>query len=664
MRIMRLALSSKLFLLLLFSLAGVLIPTLTVTYSHLSESSLQADKQNFFSSLRLVKESINQGVFYLNAFKVERVVRGKQRLRRASYRFGALRALTRKADPAAQLLLGTLANNQEVEFGQAHIQTGAFIPASLREAPQSTLMLTPELTDLKGRTLAETVEHLPAGGDFAIFRLPSRDLTLMHLLPDEDFIVFSAVSIQDMENEIESVKDALLLDIENDFASIHLYDSGFAALMDAGGAVLYRRGVFTEENLAALEPLSARARAEGRAEEVLSLRRGPAVEKILAVAGYSRPFGWSTVLAVPMREISASSRALLTRLILQNLSLGLLSILAGLLIFARVLRPLRRVVRNIALLPDTDFSAPDAAAVLARDLPLERRDEVGDLARAFASMGEQLHRNILARMQETGIRERMQGELNAARDIQRGILPASDPAPDAFGTAASAMLAPALETGGDLYDFFVVPDGRYAYVIGDVSGKGVPAALFMAVTVTLVHSVLNGGGGDDDDLGAAMGRINDLLEARNPGSMFVTLFLALYDPATGRLEYVNGGHNPPLLAGGSAPVRTLKGLSGLMPGVAPGQRYTPFTHTLREGEVCLLYTDGVTEAIDEHCECYGEERLMRCLEENRELEPQALIAAVFADIRNFRGKAAPFDDITRLAFARNARPEGQPSGVP
>jgi sigma-B regulation protein RsbU (phosphoserine phosphatase) len=636
--------------LLLFSLAGVLIPTLTITYSHLSETTLQADKRDFFFSLRLMEDSIEQGVIYLNGFKVESVVRRKQSLHEASRRFGALRALNRKADPAAQLLLGTLINNQRNEFGTAHIQTGAFLPASLFEAPQSALNLTPELTDPKGRTLAEIVGHLPASGDFAIYRLPSRGLTLMYFMPDEDFIVFSAVSIQDMENEGESIKNTLLLDIEDDFASIRLYDSGFAALTDAGNTILYRRGVFTEENLAALGPLRARARAEGRAEEVLSLRRGPAEEEVLAVAGYFRPFDWSIVLAVPMREISASSRALLTRLILQNLGLGLLSILAGFLLFAYVLRPLRRVVRNIILLPDTDFSAPDAAAVLARDLPLGRRDEVGDLARAFASMGEQLHRNIRARMEEAGIRARMQGELDAARDIQRGILPASEPAPDAFGTAASAMLAPALETGGDLYDFFVVPGGRYAFVIGDVSGKGVPAALFMAVTVTLVHSVLSGG----DDLGTAMSRINDLLEARNPSSMFVTLFLALYDPVTGRLEYVNGGHNPPLLAGGSAPVRTLGGLSGLMPGVAPGQRYTSFTHTLREGEVCLLYTDGVTEAVDEHSECYGEARLMRCLEENRELGPQALIAAVFADIRNFRGKAAPFDDITRLAFTRNA----------
>jgi sigma-B regulation protein RsbU (phosphoserine phosphatase) len=645
---MRLSLLHKLSALLFISLACVLVPALVITYRDVGATSLRNDTQLFTATLRLIEENIAAGFIHLNASKVSGVIRSKDVLRLAAGLFASCEVRLREEEnPDALHALWLLRNELQTEYAEKGILVTSFSPGAMREAPQTPLGLVPGLRDIKGRTLAEILARLPLSGDFVIFRLPAHGLTLLHFVPSGALVAVSAISMQALENEAESATREMILGIQDRFASLYLHPGGFVALLDAGGNPLAEKGDFEETEPAALAPLLAEARARGGAEAVLHLRSAQGgQEEILAAAGFSRPFGWFTVMAAPLREISAPSQTLLVRLILQSLGIGLLVIVVGMFLLTRTMRPLRMLRQKIRLLPDLDFSSPDAGAALARDLPLDQQDDVGDLARAFAAMGEKLQYNIRAYMEAARTRDRMQGELNAARDIQKGILPPPDLAPNIAGLASHALLEPAREIGGDLYDFFTVPDGRHAFVIGDVSGKGVPAALFMAITVTLARFTLNEG----DDPGTAMGRINDLLQARNPGAMFVTLFLILYDPATGRLEYANGGHNPPLLAGGD--VSFLEGQSGPMVGVMPGLIYTLFTHDLRAGEMCLLYTDGVTEAVNAAMELYGEERLTRHVRENADLTPQDLLAGIFADIGNFRGDAPPFDDITMLAFAR------------
>jgi sigma-B regulation protein RsbU (phosphoserine phosphatase) len=542
-----------------------------------------------------------------------------------------------------------LQNDQQTEFQAERILIYSLSPMELLDAARNPLGLFPALTDVKSRTLGEIFARLLPGGDFAICRLPSRGLTLLYFLPAPDSVIVGALSIQALENEINDTIQTLTLGVKERFAAMSLHEGGFAALLDDGRNLLAGQGNFNEADMTALARLLEEARANGQASAVLPLRRGQGqIAEMLAVVGHSRSFDWYTVLAAPLRKIFAPSRTLLARLILQSSALGLLLILIGLFLLRQVFGPLRLVVQKIAILSGADFSALDAGATLGRDLPLKREDEVGDLARAFASMGDQLHCNIRALMETASARDRMQGELNAARDIQRGILPLPELAPNIPGLMSCSLLEPARETGGDLYDFFTMPDGRHAFVIGDVSGKGVPAALFMAVTVTLTRSVLNSGA----DPGKAMSRINELLEAHNPGAMFVTLFLALYDPANGRLEYANGGHNPPCLLGGGLPARILEGSSGPFVGVMPNLNYRSFSHSMRQGELCLLYTDGVTEAINEKSEMYGEERLMHRLGEKGDISPAELLNNIFEDVKVFRGGAPPFDDIALLAFAR------------
>jgi sigma-B regulation protein RsbU (phosphoserine phosphatase) len=655
---MRFSLSAKLALLLLLSLGCVLVPVLAVTYVSTGENVLRADQEKFMTTLRVMEENIDAGFLRLNAAKLEGVIRAKERLRGTARRFALLPAPDRTADgPAAQEAapaLEELRRNFIRESEKEGLLLDSFPPASLAQGPQTRLGLRPEMTDIKGRDLREVLAHLPAAGDFGIYRPPGYGPLLVYFLPAPDRtrerVTICAISIQSLEDEAEATVHALTRELEARFHSLSLYSGGFIALLDASGAILAAKGAFGPSERSSLAPLFEQARASGATarENALRIRRSDGEEEdYLAAVAFSRPFGWFTVMAAPLAEIDAPSRALLGRLAAQSLGIGLTALLVSLFLLRRAIRPLRLLLPKLTALPDMDFSSPQAGAALAYDLPLDRRDEAGDLARSFSAMGERLQANVRALMESSAMQERLRGELGAAREIQHGILPPPDLAPNIFGIASSAMLEPAREVGGDLYYFFTLPDGRHAFVIGDVSGKGVPAALFMAITVTLTRYTLAA----ESDPGAALSQINALLEAHNPRTMFVTLFLALYDPVSGRLEYANGGHNPPLLVGGGSVTR-LNGLSGPLVGVMPGVQYQSFSHALREGDLCLLYTDGVTEAVNEAGEAYDEKRLEAYLAAHGAEHPKDLLTGIFADVRHFRGTAAPFDDITMLAFAR------------
>jgi len=650
---MRFPLSAKLVLLLLVSLSCVLVPALTITYIHVGKSVLRADKAKFLNILRMIEENISADFLHLNETKLEEVVRAKDKLRNTARRFSHMtRVFSDIAiDKLTPRILTDLRQEMQYLYEKEGLLLDSFLPASLAQEPQTRLGLHPELTNFKGRSLSETLVRLPSTGEFNIYRLPGHGPMLVYFLPTQERVLVCAMSIQSLEDEAEAATHAMTRTLQERFRSLPLYPRGFIALLDDSGAILAVNGDFGLSEQNSLAPLFEQTRASsGEAVQgtVLRVKRADGTaEEYLVVVSFSRPFRWFTVIAAPLAEITAPSRALLERLAAQSLAIGLLVLLVSLLMLQRLIRPLRRLLAKLIALPDMDFSSPQTGAALARDLPLDRKDEVGDLARSFAAMGEKLQINIRALMESSAIQERMQGELDAAREIQRGILPPPELAPNIFGISSSAILEPAREVGGDLYYFFTLPDGRYAFIIGDVSGKGVPAALFMAVTVTLTRYTL----AVERDLGTALARINALLEAHNPQTMFVTLFLALYDPASGRLDYANGGHNPPLLVGEGA-VTLLEGISGPMVGVMPDAQYTSFSRTLREGELCLLYTDGVTETVNEAGELYGETRLEAYLAAHGAEHPRELLKGIFADVKLFRGEAAPFDDITMLAFAR------------
>ena len=246
------------------------------------------------------------------------------------------------------------------------------------------------------------------------------------------------------------------------------------------------------------------------------------------------------------------------------------------------------------------------------------------------------------------VKEKIAYELRIARDIQMGILPPDiSAATDGTGLEAHAILYPAQEVGGDLYEVLRMADGNLLAVTGDVSGKGIAAALFMAVTMTLVRSFAADSRGPEEILR----RVSDALALHNPHCMFVTLFCATYDPRTGRLDYASAGHPPAvLIRQGNAQFLPLK--PGMIAGTRPGLFAPSHSVQLAPGDLVVFYTDGVTEAFDAAGNLYGEAKLLEELLGKSDQTAAAVANGVLQSVRAHAGEFPQSDDITLLALKR------------
>ncbi len=241
----------------------------------------------------------------------------------------------------------------------------------------------------------------------------------------------------------------------------------------------------------------------------------------------------------------------------------------------------------------------------------------------------------------------LKNELDLANKMQQSILPTEFPGSSDYQVFAS--MEPARDVGGDFFDVLNLPDGRIGVAVADVSGKGVPAALFMMSSCTLLKSVAFVRSGPDE----VLREVNRLIDESNKASMFVTIFFAIFDPATGEFVYANGGHNPPLIvrADGTSTLLTLP--PGIALGVTPDFGYERSTVTLSPGDAVVIYTDGVTEAENDKHEQFGIERLREVFADAPPSDPRKDNTAVFQAVKTFVGDNPQFDDITCLTLYRS-----------
>ncbi len=316
----------------------------------------------------------------------------------------------------------------------------------------------------------------------------------------------------------------------------------------------------------------------------------------------------------------------------------------------RLSRPLERLTRAAQSIGSGNFET---------ELPASRSgDEIGRLGAAFGAMQRELIHYIEQLKKTVEARQKIEGELRAAREIQQGILPKMvAPLPDAEQFALFAELRPARAVGGDLYDFFALDDHRYVLIIGDVSGKGIPAALFMAMTQTLQRSEVE----KYHHTGKLVGRINNLLNRSNESLMFVSYFVGVLDIRTGTMEYTNAGHTPAYLVRRDGVLEQLNTRHGPVLGVMPDREYGHSTVTLRPGDLLVLYTDGVTEAMDADQREFGAEALQRVLAGTAGMAPDRVGEEILEAVAHFVGDTEQADDITALILQFKAKLE---SGSP
>ena len=342
--------------------------------------------------------------------------------------------------------------------------------------------------------------------------------------------------------------------------------------------------------------------------------------------------GWSTAIVCPESDIFGGYNRLLNVVIILIIIGLLLMLLAFSRILTHMLQPLSQLAKQAETIASGKFD---------ENLPVtDRIDEIGKLSNSFRYMQTSLVNYIDELTRTTANKERIEGELRIAHDIQMGMIPRIFPAfPERDDIDIYASMTPAKEVGGDLYDFFIQNDKLY-YCVGDVSGKGIPASLFMAVTRNLFRVVAQ------QELPPAeiARQINDTLSEDNDQGMFVTMFIGVINLKTGEMSYCNCGHNPPVIED-----EFMQMEPNVPMGLFTGFEFVDECIDNVENKMILLYTDGLNEAENEAHEQYGDDRLLAYMQQHAETA-KTTINDLLESVAQHVAGAEPSDDLTMLCF--------------
>ncbi|WP_019001753.1 PP2C family protein-serine/threonine phosphatase [Succinimonas amylolytica] len=272
--------------------------------------------------------------------------------------------------------------------------------------------------------------------------------------------------------------------------------------------------------------------------------------------------------------------------------------------------------------------------------------EVGTMAKSFQTMSHKIEEYILKLTTISKEQTRVATQLNIARDIQNGVFPDPLTFPEADFHAA---IRPALQVGGDFYDYFRIGENKVGFVIADVSGKGIPASLFMMISKIIIQQNLENG----LTPGQALTKSNNEICRNNRADMFVTVFCARLDLKTGVLEYSSAGHDHPIVSINNGDFTILQNKTGFVLGEIEDVSYTDAALQLNRGDIVFVYTDGVPEAVNNDNEQFGFERMVSSLNASRDKSMKELCENMGKAIDDFSGEAQQFDDITMLAIRKN-----------
>lgn len=348
---------------------------------------------------------------------------------------------------------------------------------------------------------------------------------------------------------------------------------------------------------------------------------------------------WSIGVVYPHSEMYAG-------LLRINLIILLLSLVALALITFYTIRIINKLVRPLTHFTGAAHSIASGDFKAALPEP-GTTTEIRELHDSFAYMQKELAEYMQHLQDTTSAKEKIESELRIAKEIQMGMIPhIFPPFPNLHEIDLYASLVSAKEVGGDLYDFFLLDEHRLCFAIGDVSGKGIPASLFMAVTRTLLRSVADRHLEADDIVSS----INKTLSLNNDSNMFVTFFLGILDVKNGVISYCNAGHNPPVIIRNRTEVEFFPITRSIPLGLFENQRYVSETMHIAAGDQIFLYTDGLTEAEDKDNKLFGDDHLLEVLRQYRREGPQAMIREVDRAVAVHVNGHEQSDDLTMLCI--------------
>jgi sigma-B regulation protein RsbU (phosphoserine phosphatase) len=448
--------------------------------------------------------------------------------------------------------------------------------------------------------------------------------------------------------------DMGLLAVQKIINRVRVYDTGFAMLVSEGGKILVlpehernEGGLFSAdlvkrqqedlENLAVL--VKSQKDTVGRIDGFIS----SSGEKVWLYLSQIQKSGWSILFVVTEAEVLDDLDDV-RHIAAQSFILGLVVLLLTVLWISK------RFTHPIAGL------AEETGEIAKGNLDISiqrhgRRDEIDFLSSSIDNMRMSLKEYIASLGRSLVQQERITSELKIATHIQMSFLTRNFDIPGVDNVEIHALLEPAKEVGGDLYTFFRMDDKRLFFAVGDVSGKGVPAALFMAVTLTLMKGMQY----QKVSPAGILKRVGHELALQNEHTMFVTVFCGILDTETGSLEYSNAGHLPPVLLKEGVAPRWLDLPKGIVLGISNYPIYEDRCVQLNCGETVVIYTDGVNEAMNREQQLFGEERLLACLANKSTESVSAITASLCSSVHQYAGEEPQSDDITVMAL-RYKRP--------
>ena len=434
--------------------------------------------------------------------------------------------------------------------------------------------------------------------------------------------------------------DISITAIGHAISKIKVYETGYAFLVSREGVILYypdstliNKNIFKlaeGDSFSRLNFVAERLKDTTEWNNVSILGASTKTVKIATLPST----GWNLVVVFPIQELFSDLLEFLKYLG----SIFLLSVAAvfvvTILIIRRLTNPLRKLVKATHQIGHGDFDL---------ELPrVRRRDEIGVLTKSFSVMLQQLKEHISSLQKTTAEKEKIESELTIAHTIQMGMLPREFPSRSEF--ELFAVLDSARAVGGDLYDFFFLDNNHLFISVGDVSGKGVPASLFMTVVRTLFRSRTM----DGQPLHQIMSQINTELCKDNPNIMFVTMIAGIINLRSGNISLCNAGHNPPLIMDKEGVVQRKTLFSAIPLGIQEYHHYKTELVQLNPGDRLILYTDGITEALNIQGEFYNENYLSKVLFHHHRADVPTLVKEVVKSIHKFAEGVEQADDITLL----------------
>ncbi|MCX6244569.1 MAG: SpoIIE family protein phosphatase [Bacteroidetes bacterium] len=454
--------------------------------------------------------------------------------------------------------------------------------------------------------------------------------------------------------------DISLASLERIVSSVRIFKSGYAMMISRKGVVLTSPNrQYVNRNLVevvrerwkGITPERGRESSTVLIEQILSkARKGESgFLKLPRLVNTSKPgwicytpvasTGWSLLIIFPEEELVSDLNSFLKKLVLVIFLSIVATLIVTILVVRRVTKPITRLAFAARAIGQGKFNVI---------LPVYRsKDEISLLANSFSLMQEELRSYLENLKKSTAAREKIESDIAVARDLQQGLLPREFPS--IANCDLHARLDPARVIGGDLYDFFFLDEDHLCFAIGDVSGKGVPGSLFMAIARTLFRSYMT----IENPPDKVMAIVNRELCRENPSLMFVTFQVGILNLKTGVLLFCNAGHNRPYILAERGGVVRYSCNPGLPLGIRSDFVYSTESIVLKKGDLLFLYTDGITEAINEAEETYGEERLAKVLETSHARPVNEISTILVNDIKAFAGSTEQYDDITLLVLRYN-----------